>query len=137
MDLPNTGKDAHANILVTRSLLFYGEGRGQDPLLHVVDKATGEEIAAIPIPAPTTTAPMTYMHDGVQYIVLPVGSGELPGSPVALFGYLSLNILITWFVFGAERKGVPAPKWIKFFIVLSIAGAPDHPAQLVALALPE
>jgi hypothetical protein len=27
---------------------------------------------------------MSYMHDGVQYIVLPVGSGELPGSLVAL-----------------------------------------------------
>ena len=89
VDLPNTGKNAHANILVTRSLLFYGEGRGQDPILHVVDKATGEEIAAIPIPAPTNTAPMTYMHEGRQYIVL------------------------------------------------SVADAPEHPAQLVALALPE
>ena len=47
---------------------------------------TGERIGSIEIPAPTSTAPMTFMHDGVQYIVLPVAApaaGILP-SLVAL-----------------------------------------------------
>lgn len=84
VDLPNTGKNAHANILVTKTLLFYGEGRGQEPLLHVVDKATGEELAVVEIPAPTNTAPMTYMHEGRQYIVLSVAGPGVTARLVAL-----------------------------------------------------
>ena len=57
----------------------HGEGRGQEPRLHVVDKRTGEEIAVVELPAPTNTAPMTYVHRGRQYIVLAVaGDGEPP-----------------------------------------------------------
>lgn len=84
LDLPPTGKGAHATALVTKTLLMYGEGRGGDPLLHAVDKRTGKEIATVELPAPTNTAPMTFVHDGAQYIVLAVGSGEHPGSLVAL-----------------------------------------------------
>ncbi|MEK9504756.1 outer membrane protein assembly factor BamB family protein [Gaopeijia maritima] len=84
VDLPVTGKNAHANILVTKNLLFYGEGRGGDPLLHVVDKATGEELYTIDLPAPTNTAPMSYMHEGRQYIVLSVGGAGVPARLVAL-----------------------------------------------------
>ncbi len=84
VDLPVTGQNGHANILVTRTLLFYGEGRGGDPLLHVVDKATGEELYTVDLPAPTNTAPMTYVHEGRQYIVLScAGVGE-PAQLVAL-----------------------------------------------------
>jgi molybdopterin-containing oxidoreductase family membrane subunit len=53
----------------------------------------------------------------------PTPNSMLFWDTVALFGYLGLNILITWFVFGAERKGVPAPRWIKFFIILSVPWA--------------
>ena len=84
VDLPVTGKSTHANILTTRSLLFYGEGRGGDPLLHAVDKMTGEEIARIELPATTNTAPMSYMHDGVQYIILSVAGPDVPAELVAL-----------------------------------------------------
>jgi len=38
----------------------------------------------VELPAQTNTAPMTYMHDGVQYIVVAVGGGGHPGSLVAL-----------------------------------------------------
>ena len=75
VDLPNTGKRSHATILATKSLLIYGEGRSGAPLLHAVDKAAGREIARVEIPAPTNTAPMTYMHNGKQHIVLSV-AGE-------------------------------------------------------------
>ncbi len=57
--------------------------------LHAIDKATGEEIARIDIPATTNTAPMSFMHEGRQYILL------------------------------------------------SIASAPDNPAELIALILPD
>lgn len=76
-----TGKQAHATVLVTRSLRFYGEGRGSDPYLHALDKKTGREVARVEIPATTNTAPMTYMHQGRQYIVLSVAG---PGHPAEL-----------------------------------------------------
>ncbi len=82
--LPNTGKQAHATTLVTKTLLMYGEGRGGDPLFHAVDKRTGKELATVPLPAPTNSAPMTYLHDGKQYIVMPVGGTQIAGSLVAL-----------------------------------------------------
>ena len=84
IDLPRTGKGAHATAMVTKSLLMYGEGRGGEPLFHAVDKRTGEELATVELPAPTNTAPMTFMHEGKQYIVVAIGSGRHPGSLVAL-----------------------------------------------------
>ena len=82
--VPRTGKNAHANLLVTRSLLFYGEGRGGGPEFHAVDKATGAEIAHVALPAPTNAAPITYMHKGRQYIVVAIASADLPAELVAL-----------------------------------------------------
>jgi quinoprotein glucose dehydrogenase len=84
VNLPVTGKGSHATVLLTSTLLIYGEGRGGDPLLHAVDKATGQELATVALPETTNTAPMTFMHDGVQYIILAVGGSDLPGSLVAL-----------------------------------------------------
>ncbi|MBI4544210.1 MAG: PQQ-binding-like beta-propeller repeat protein, partial [Gemmatimonadetes bacterium] len=51
VSLPRTGKSAHANVLVTKTLLFYGEGRGGGRSFHAVDKRTGEELAALELPA--------------------------------------------------------------------------------------
>jgi quinoprotein glucose dehydrogenase len=82
--IPRTGKNAHANIVVTRSLLFYGEGRGGSPAFHAVDKATGVEIAEVMLPAPTNAAPITFMHKGRQYIVVAIASADLPAELVAL-----------------------------------------------------
>jgi quinoprotein glucose dehydrogenase len=82
--LPNTGQNSHANLLVTKSLLFYGEGRGAGKFLRAVDKKTGKEIAKIEIPAPTNTAPMTFVHNGWQYIVLAVADADTVAEFVAL-----------------------------------------------------
>jgi quinoprotein glucose dehydrogenase len=82
--LPVTGKPTHANLLVTKTLLFYGEGRGGSPLFHAVDKKTGKEIAAVEIPAPTNTAPMTFMHNGRQYILAAIADPDVPAELVAL-----------------------------------------------------
>ena len=48
------------------------------------DKATGEVLAEIALPAGTTGAPMTYLHRGKQYIVVPVGGRDVPPEWVAL-----------------------------------------------------
>ncbi|MGH7530488.1 MAG: PQQ-binding-like beta-propeller repeat protein, partial [Gemmatimonadales bacterium] len=84
VSLPRTGKRAHANLLVTRTLLFYGEGRGGGPLFHAVDKATGQDIAQVTLPAPTNAAPITFLHAGRQYIVVAVASADVPAELVAL-----------------------------------------------------
>jgi quinoprotein glucose dehydrogenase len=48
------------------------------------DKATGTVIAEIELPSGTTGAPMTYMHKGRQFIVVPVGAKDHPAEFVAL-----------------------------------------------------
>ncbi len=44
---------------------------------------------------------------------------------IVLSGYLVLNVLVGWTTLHAERKGIPPPKWVKPFIILSIAWAPS------------
>ncbi|MAG70947.1 MAG: PQQ-binding-like beta-propeller repeat protein [Vicinamibacterales bacterium] len=84
IDIPNTGNRTHATALLTKSLLIYAEGRGGRPLLYANDKATGERLGTVELPAPTNTALMTYMHEGRQYIILPVGGRGYSGSLIAL-----------------------------------------------------
>ncbi len=84
LDIGNTGSPSHATKLLTRTLLMYAEGRGGRPLLYAVDKRTGERLGVVEIPAPSNSAPMTYLHEGKQYIVIPVGGVGHPGALVAL-----------------------------------------------------
>jgi len=42
---------------------------------------------------------------------------------IVLNGYLFLNIIIGWKLLEAERNGVPAPKWVKILIYISIPWA--------------
>jgi quinoprotein glucose dehydrogenase len=48
------------------------------------DKATGEVIWETQLPAGVTSGPMTYMFEGKQYIVVPIGGSEAPAEWVAL-----------------------------------------------------
>jgi quinoprotein glucose dehydrogenase len=84
VDIGNTGQNSHANLLVTKTLLFYGEGRGGDRYFHALEKQTGKEIARIELPAQTNTAPMTFMHNGHQYVVAAIASGTVEAELVAL-----------------------------------------------------
>ncbi len=89
VDIANTGYQGNATVVVTRSLLMFAEGRGGRPLWYAADKRTGERIGSVEIPAPASTAPMTFLHEGVQYVVVPIaGEGrdgeQIPGSLVAL-----------------------------------------------------
>ncbi len=90
VDLPRTGKPTRAGIVVTKSLLFAGEGWGTvgnirgDPVFRAHDKQTGEIIAAIAIPATQSGPPSTYMLNGRQYIVMMVTDGKSPAKLIAL-----------------------------------------------------
>ena len=56
----------------------------EDPAVQVVDKASGELIAKIELPENATGALMTYLAGGRQYIVVPIGGGNLPAELIAL-----------------------------------------------------
>ena len=104
LNLPPLGNPGRAAPLLTKTLLFIGEGSpvmvvqgriqpGQpletapsyaEPYFRAYDKATGEVVAEVTLPAGTTGAPMTYLHEGKQYIVVAVGGLEAPPEFVAL-----------------------------------------------------
>jgi quinoprotein glucose dehydrogenase len=70
----------HAQVITTKTLTIYGTGRSGgppkvDPQLYAVDKATGKQVGAIPIPSKTSAPPMTFLHKGKQYIVFATGAG--------------------------------------------------------------
>jgi quinoprotein glucose dehydrogenase len=52
-------------------------------MLRAYDKATGTDVGAVYMPAPEGGAPMTYMHNGKQYIVLAVSGGAYSGELLA------------------------------------------------------
>ncbi len=52
-------------------------------MVRAYDKATGQEVGAVYVPAPVTASPMTYMLDGQQYIVLAIGGGNYSSEFVA------------------------------------------------------
>jgi len=84
VSLPRTGIPTRAGILITKSLLFAGEGWGGSPVFRAHDKHTGNIIAEIKLPATQAGQPITYSHNGKQYIAMFVGDGKSPGELVAL-----------------------------------------------------
>lgn len=88
--IPRTGRPGRVGVLTTKTLVMAGDGgmathpNGQrSGMFRAYDKLTGKEIGAVPIPGPQTGSPMTYMHEGKQYIVVAV-SGQ--GSAAELIG---------------------------------------------------
>ena len=84
VDIPVTGKTSKAITLVTRTLLMTAEGATGDPLLHAIDKQTGEQLGSVELPNPGQYGMMTYMHEGNQYVVVQIGGADYPGSLAAL-----------------------------------------------------
>ena len=90
MNIPRTGQGASVGTLVTKTLLIAGEAQlttGEDgerrTHLRAYDKATGEEVGALRLPAPQTGSPMTYEIDGVQYLVIAVSGTGYSGALLA------------------------------------------------------
>ena len=97
LNLPWLGNPGRSAPLVTKTLLFVGEG---DPIMSVLgsrlrpempasiapgaggrkfrayNKATGAMLWETELPAGTTGAPMTYMFEGKQYVIVAIGSRE-------------------------------------------------------------
>jgi quinoprotein glucose dehydrogenase len=70
-NVPPTGNPSQAGLLVTKNFLFAGEGSGGDAMFHAYDKKTGASIWQAKLPAGAQTGlPMTYMHQGNQYVVV-------------------------------------------------------------------
>ena len=91
VNIPRTGHGGAAITLVTKTLVIAGEkGTVTQPdgrtgaMLRAYDKATGRDAGAVYMPAQATGGPMTYMVNGVQYIVIAVG-GNINGRPQAQF----------------------------------------------------
>ncbi len=84
VSLPRTGKHTRAGLVVTDTLLFAGEGYGGDPVFRAHDKATGEILAEIALPATQASPPSTYRVNGRQFIVMTVADGESPAELIAL-----------------------------------------------------
>ena len=86
VDLPPTGVQSHPVTMVTGTLLIHAEGINGHPLLHAVDKRTGEKLGTVELPALGQYGMMTFMHEGNQYIVVQVASTteQFPGSLAAL-----------------------------------------------------
>ena len=86
VDLPRTGIPTRAGVLLTKTLLFVGEGTGgpgASPIFRAVDKATGEIIHELELPDNQTGLPFTYEHDGRQYLSMFIGGGGRPAQLVA------------------------------------------------------
>ena len=89
VDIPRTGRVGRIGTLNTKTLVIAGEGGmfttpSGEPgaMLRAYDKMTGEEVGEVYMPAPQSGSPMTYVLDGVQYIVVATGSGQ-PGRLLA------------------------------------------------------
>ena len=90
VDIPRTGRVGRIGTLNTKTLVIAGEGgmfttpsgeRGA--MLRAYNKLTGEEVGAVYMPAPQSGSPMTYVLDGVQYIVVSASGGGMSGQLLA------------------------------------------------------
>ena len=91
LEIPRTGEPCTHLIgpLVTGTLVVMGEcgfhetPAGRGARLRAYDKATGDEVGAVFMPAPQSGSPMTYRANGRQYIVLAVSGRGYAGEYLA------------------------------------------------------
>jgi len=93
LHLPALGTSGRPAPLLTKTLLFLGEasdavmGRAGIPgaaKFRAYDKASGQVIWEKELPVGTTGGPVTYLSNGKQYIVLPIGGKGYGAGWVAL-----------------------------------------------------
>jgi len=91
LTIPRTGQETYnIGTLITKTLVIAGEGHitttadhPRGAMLRAYDKKNGKEVGAVFMPAPQTGSPMTYMHNGKQYIVVAVSGGPYSGEYIA------------------------------------------------------
>jgi quinoprotein glucose dehydrogenase len=92
LTIPRTGQGGRdiSGLMVTKTLVITGDpllttvpGRPRGAWLRAFDKATGNEVGTVWMPAPQSGSPMTYMADGRQYIIVAVSGGNYSGDYIA------------------------------------------------------
>jgi len=78
LNLPRLGSTGRTSVLVTGSLLFAGEGpsskaRGGEPYFRAYDKTSGALLWEMRLDSHVLGAPMTYVVDNKQYVVVACG----------------------------------------------------------------
>ena len=88
--IPRTGRQGRIGVLITKTLAIAGEGGfGTTPngqrgaMLRAYDKMTGQDVGAVYMPAPQTGSPMTYLHNGKQYLVVAISGAGYSAELVA------------------------------------------------------
>lgn len=93
LNLPPLGDATPSAVIVTKTLLFVTQADKSTPRspanvggtkFMALDKATGETLWSIDLGVGQNGTPMTYLHDGKQYVVVAVGSTDYPAELVAL-----------------------------------------------------
>lgn len=100
LGLSGLGRAMRGHTLLTKTLLIIGqEGTTQraeggtaaapgfeirDANLTAFDKSSGQVVGRVALPRNATAAPITYMLNGAQYIVVATGGANLPAELVAL-----------------------------------------------------
>ena len=93
LKLPPLGDPTPSAVIATKTLLFVTEADKSTPRspanvggtkLKALDKATGAIVWSIDLGVGQNNTPMTYLHDGKQYVVVSVGSTDYPAELVAL-----------------------------------------------------
>jgi quinoprotein glucose dehydrogenase len=85
LSIAKTGSQRLVGVLVTKTLLFAGDGTSA--VLHAYDKKTGEDIAQISMPGMQTGVPMSYVHQGRQFILVAAGANAETGTSAQLVAY--------------------------------------------------
>jgi quinoprotein glucose dehydrogenase len=91
LSIPRTGQSGYnVGTLLTKTLLIAGDGQvtttsdhPRGAMLRAYDKASGNEVGHVWMPAPQSGSPMTYMVNGKQYIVVAVSGGPYSGEYIA------------------------------------------------------
>ena len=84
VEIPRTGKATRAGLLLTKTLLFAGEGSGGDPVFRAHDRYNGIIISEIVLPGSQSSPPSTYMINNRQFIIMTISDGKSPAELIAL-----------------------------------------------------
>jgi quinoprotein glucose dehydrogenase len=80
-NVPNTGRGGGGSLMVTPSmLLMSGMGSDGTPYVYAINKQTGERLGQIELPSNSSYGMMSYMHEGVQYLMV-----QVPGSSLVAY----------------------------------------------------
>jgi quinoprotein glucose dehydrogenase len=93
LKLPPLGDATPSAVIATKTLLFVTEADKSTPRspanvggtkFKALDKKTGEKVWEIDLGVGQNNTPMTYLHEGKQYVVVSLGSTDHPAELVAL-----------------------------------------------------